>query len=406
MRIRDMSSEMRLMLLAMIIANTAGNMYVPLLPLYLETLGATIGQVGVFFTVMTVFAISSRLLGGWVSDHIGRIQTIAIGGVLNVTAVLTYTLAPDWGWAMFAALFATTGGSMVHPSFDAYIAEQAPEGKTGSAFGLIGGIFLICQIIGPLMAGLIVRSAGYPAMMWTATIILSIAGVIRLAMVRGKTFDFSKLDTRVLRRDVVTLSGLLLSSGVLFWLFVVDGLFDSGFQVVLPFLPKYSTEVAGLDEAGYGAMLAWMSIVAVGGYVLGGLFVDRFSPRMGMVVAALGFLAAWTTLLRWPTPPGLAVAFALAGLATSFIQPAIMTVISEAVPKESLGMTIGLFSTALGVLAVPAPAIGGLLYDNLSPAAPFLVSVLLILIATPLIYWKLRTPAAADAGEAVPAVAD
>ncbi|RME86829.1 MAG: hypothetical protein D6770_10970 [Anaerolineae bacterium] len=40
-----------LFLFAMILANIGGNMYAPLLPLYLKELHATVAQVGLFFTL-------------------------------------------------------------------------------------------------------------------------------------------------------------------------------------------------------------------------------------------------------------------------------------------------------------------------------------------------------------------
>src|SRR5690606_34704368 len=124
-----------------------------------ESLGATIEQVGLFFTILTVMAIIFRVLGGWISDHLGRVQTIAIGGVLGMVAILGYTLAPTWAWAMLGALFSEMGGAMVGPSFQAYTAENAPEGATSSTFGLVNGLFLICQIIGPLLGGLLVENS-------------------------------------------------------------------------------------------------------------------------------------------------------------------------------------------------------------------------------------------------------
>lgn len=68
LKLLDMPREMAWLLIASIIVNLASNMYLPFLPLYLETLGASIEQVGFFFTALTLMALLFRVLGGWISD--------------------------------------------------------------------------------------------------------------------------------------------------------------------------------------------------------------------------------------------------------------------------------------------------------------------------------------------------
>ncbi|MCD4685035.1 MAG: hypothetical protein K8S97_03760 [Anaerolineae bacterium] len=67
MRLRDMSREFRLMMFAMIIANAAASMFSPLLPLYLEQIGASVQEIGLYFTLNVILGLLSRILGGWIS---------------------------------------------------------------------------------------------------------------------------------------------------------------------------------------------------------------------------------------------------------------------------------------------------------------------------------------------------
>jgi len=101
----------------MIIANLAGEMYYPLLPLYLESLGASVQDVGLFFTLQVILSICFRILGGWISDYMGRLPTIALGGIFGMGAITGYTVAPTWEWAAIGALMAAVGSSLVGPSF-------------------------------------------------------------------------------------------------------------------------------------------------------------------------------------------------------------------------------------------------------------------------------------------------
>jgi MFS family permease len=63
-----------LFMLAMILANIGGEMYGMLLPLYLKELNATVVQIGLFFTISQIIPRVVQILGGWVSDSLGRLQ--------------------------------------------------------------------------------------------------------------------------------------------------------------------------------------------------------------------------------------------------------------------------------------------------------------------------------------------
>lgn len=73
-----------LFLTAMIFANIGGSMYDGLLPLYLKELDADITDIGLFFTLAMIVPLFLQILGGWVSDSLGRLRAIAIGSVFGV----------------------------------------------------------------------------------------------------------------------------------------------------------------------------------------------------------------------------------------------------------------------------------------------------------------------------------
>ena len=122
-----LSPLLLLFLLAMILANVGGNMYQPLLPLYLKDLGADVAQVGLFFTLSAILPLTMQILGGWVSDSVGRLRAIAFGSVAGIGAYSVLLLAPTWQWLLAATAFYAISGSLVGPSFDAFIAENSTE---------------------------------------------------------------------------------------------------------------------------------------------------------------------------------------------------------------------------------------------------------------------------------------
>ena len=73
------SRKMLLFMVAMVLANTGGSMYGLLLPLYLISLNASVVQIGLFFTLSQIVPLALQILGGWISDSLGRLRSIAMG---------------------------------------------------------------------------------------------------------------------------------------------------------------------------------------------------------------------------------------------------------------------------------------------------------------------------------------
>ncbi len=91
---RILSNTLIVFMVAMVFANIAGEMYYSMLPLYIKYLGADILQVGVFFTVSQIIPLILQVLGGWVSDTIGRLKSVAIGSVIGLGAYITPIFVP------------------------------------------------------------------------------------------------------------------------------------------------------------------------------------------------------------------------------------------------------------------------------------------------------------------------
>ncbi len=390
MKLRDMSIELRWVMFALIVANTSSRMMQPFIPLYLESLGASVAEVGLFFTLNILFSILFRVLGGWVSDTVGRLPIMAVGSIFGTLSTLAFALAPTWELAIISAILSGIGASMVQPSYQAYIAETSPKGAVGSTFGLIESLFLICQIIGPLLGGFLVENSGYRALLWTAFVIMVIATIVRLSIARGKTIAYQKLGIQKLASDMRKTLAVLMAGGLLTWMFITDGLLDASSQSVMPFMPKYATEVAGITETGYGGLIAFLSVIAVLTSWLGGLFSDRYGTYISIAVGALCCAIAFAMLAVSTSTLSLIIGFGIMGASGAFIQPAFSALLSQAAPKDQLGVMYGLFRSALGLVAIPAPSIGGTLYDRISPTATLSLGILLSLIAIPLSLFKLR----------------
>ncbi|MFN8387471.1 MAG: MFS transporter [Anaerolineales bacterium] len=108
-----LSGLLILFLTAMIFANMGGNMFGGLMPLYLKDLKASIPQIGLFFTLAQIVPLMLQILGGWVSDSLGRLRAIAIGSVFGVIGFIPLVMADTWQWLLLAAAVGSVARALV-----------------------------------------------------------------------------------------------------------------------------------------------------------------------------------------------------------------------------------------------------------------------------------------------------
>ncbi len=203
---------------AMVLANVGGNMYGPLLPLYLKSLNASVLQVGLFFTLSQIVPLALQILGGWISDSLGRLRSIAMGSVAGVFSYVGLILAPTWQWVLLGEGLSSITRSLVAPSFNAFIAEESAEKNRARVFGITETIFIVVNIIGPPLGGWLADTYGFKIMLAWAGGLYFVATVIRIAMARAaarsREVKTQKLTVASLKSNLGLMTGMVLAGGV------------------------------------------------------------------------------------------------------------------------------------------------------------------------------------------------
>jgi MFS family permease len=96
------------------------------------------------------------------------------------------------------------------------------------------------------------------------------------------------------------------------------------------------------------------------------------------------------------------VVWTLFGIGMALIDPAYNSLISKAVPLKLRGTAFGLFSTSIGLISLPAPYLGAMLWERFAPQVPFYVPLGATLLLLPVMWFKFRLPEAQQAEEVLP----
>jgi len=388
---------LRWFMFSMILANIGSHMYPMLLPIYLTELGASIKQVGLVFTAVSLVSLLLQIFGGWVSDSIGRLKSIAIGSVGGVIGFTALALAPTWEWMLVAMAVSMFPGALVGPSFGAFIAENSAEENRGKVYGITGTIFQVCGVIGPVVGGFLMGQYGFRSMMLVVLGMYSAAAVLRIWMARTMKEGASEtrsndLSLGAFKSSIKQMWGLMVGGGILTWILVTDGVRDISFRLSGELQPLYLEQIGGITVEQIGLLGSIFAVATMLTPMISGKLSDKYEERVPIVIGFSFIFAAFMVFLNTMVFPGFIFAWVIFGLGVGMLNPAYQSLISKVVPQNMLGVFQGVFYSSIGFLSLPAPYIGAYLWEKFTPRLPFQITAAVVIISLIPIWFKFRLP--------------
>ena len=383
-------------MVAMVLANTAGSMMGLMLPLFVADLGASVAQVGLVFTLANIVPLVLQIFGGWFSDNYGRLRAVALGSIGGVVGHVMIAFATSWQWVLIGLSVSSIARAMVGPSFSAFIAEQSDEENRGKVYGITDTIFMIIQVVGPPLGGLMVTQYGYQTMLLAAAALYTLAAVLRVRMARtdGLTEkeDSQPLTLDSLKTSISTMFGMLVAGGLITWIFVTDGIRDTAFRMSDTLFPLYLEQFGGLDTTQIGWLGSIFGLAMMAITIPAGWLSDKMGEKIPIIA---GFSIDAVSVFMFTRVSGFwgyATVWLLFGIGVGLQSPAYNSLVSKAVPDNMRGMAFALFWTSLGVISLPAPYIGAALWERFNPHVPFTLTAIMALLSVIPVMLKFKLP--------------
>ena len=354
------------------------------LPLFLaNVLGVRIGVIGLIEGIAESTATLLKLVSGYLSDRFRRKKALALWGyaLSNLTKPLLY-FANSW-MLIFAVRFLDRVGKGVRSApRDALIADLTLPELRGRAFGFNKAMDKTGGFLGLIVAAAVLYLTQENALALTRESyewLVLLAVLPGLAAVATVAFYVQEPARTSAAKGPVPLSwsamgGRFKAFVVVLTLFTLGNSSDA-FLMLRAQTVGFSTIEIFLAVAAFSLVVAMTS-------TKGGVLSDTFGRR-GLIVAGwliyaviyLGFACASERWHIW-------VLYAGYGLYYGAFLGASSALVADLVPDRLRGTAYGIFNAALGVAALPASVIAGLLWDWYGPAAPFLFGGGVALIAT------------------------
>jgi MFS family permease len=355
----------------------SSEMVYPINPIFLRSLGTPPWAIGLIEGCAESIASLLKLYSGYLSDRLGNRKALTLWGYgLAAFSKPLIGVAGAWWHVFLARMLDRTGKGLRSAPRDALIADVVPAHQRGRAFGLHRSMDTMGAVLGPLLGWLYLKffPENLRRLYFLAFIPALIGVLVLLFFVREAKKEGGKQSDAAPPK--FTLSGLSPEYRRYLAVIALFGIGNSSDAFLL-----LRAGERGVGPESLLLLYALFNVVEASlGYPVGRLG-DKVGRRPliaagygAFAIVYLGFGLLTGPLAVWPL-------FILYGLYYTLTQGAQKALAADLAHPERRGMEMGAFHLLVGIAALPASLLAGILYDKVSPAAPFLFSAIMATMA-------------------------
>ncbi|MBI4300808.1 MAG: MFS transporter [Chloroflexi bacterium] len=381
---RGISLNVILLGVVSFLTDVSSEMTLTVLPLFLaNVLGTTTAIIGIIEGIAETTASLTKVPAGWISDRFQRrkLPTVVGYGISAIMKPLLY-LATNWGLVLAIRFSDRMGKGIRSSPRDALIADSSPPDKRGINFGFhraadtagaFVGLGLVALITFLSQRGALqMERATYQRLVLAATVpgiiaVLILALFVKEVAKRARAVPDAGVESEQRRRRALT--GPFRIYLVIVALFTLGNSSDA-------FLILRGQNL-GLSVLQIALLLVLFNAVYAGLATPAGAISDKIGRRSLVVggwsayaLLYLGFAVASQAWHFW-------LLYTLYGVYYAAAEGVGRAWVADLVPSEVRGTAFGFYHGAVGIAALPASLIAGLLWQGLGrwhgfgPSAPF-----------------------------------
>jgi len=256
-------------------------LYVPILPLHAQELGANLQMVGIVIASYAIGQILFRIPIGVGSDIIGRKPFAVLALVFSALGAIWLAMSPD-PWSLFAARTLTGVAAAGWVAISVLFASHYPAANTSRAMAIIMSVNTLSLVTATFVGGLVAEYLGNNSTFYGAAGIGFAGALLLLTAPEPKIVSTT-------RYSVSTLLGILKTPLLLRVSAIAITLQFVTFGVNFGFLPIHA-ENLGASKSEIGYITTAGLLAAVAGTAVSAWVSNRWGPTVAVIAAAVATL--------------------------------------------------------------------------------------------------------------------
>lgn len=377
-----------------LLTDTASEAIYPLLPIYLtRVLGAGAVSLGIIEGAAEAANSLLKVISGRVSDRWRMRKPIVLAGYgLSSAARPFIALVASWPQLLAVRFLDRVGKGVRGAPRDAILAACATPETRGRVFGFHRAMDHVGAIIGPLLASLfLLLDPGHYRVLFALTIVPGALSVYMLTRLPADTAApcGERLAARASREPRPAFSWRELP-GRFYTLLAVLVVFTLGNSADAFLLLRLSD--VGVQPVFIPLLWSALHVVKAGMSVWGGVKSDRWGRRLVIGSGWIVYAVVYAGFAFTHSIGGLIAWFLVYGLYYGLSEGTEKALIADLTPGSLSGTAFGLYNAVLGLGALLASVVFGIVWKGVGPEAAFGLGAGLALLATILLFALVAEP--------------
>jgi len=363
----EYSRQFWLLVLSRFIDQLGGALIFPFLTLYItQKFGVGMTEVGVIFGIVAVAGFVGNVIGGALTDRLGRKGMVIFGLLTSAFVNLLLAFVSDirviYVGALFIGLFGNAGG----PAAQAMVADLLPEQKRAQGFGILRVIFNLAVTIGPAIGGFL-ATRSYLLLFICDAVSSTITAIIVALAIRETKPELAEGEAEETMAQ--TFGGYAdVLRNVPFILFV-------GAYILLTFvymqmnttLGVYLRDTHGVPEQGFGYILSLNAAMVVLFQFAITRRIAKYRPLIIMAVGTLLYAIGFGMYGFVSTYSLFVAAMVVITIGEMLVAPVSQALAAKFAPEDMRGRYMAIFGISGAIPFAVGPLLAGMIMDNVDP---------------------------------------
>ncbi|HEC80849.1 MAG TPA: MFS transporter [Thermoplasmatales archaeon] len=382
--LKDIGRNILLLGFVSFLNDMSSEIIMPILPLFIVSLGGNEVILGLIGGLRESLSSLLKVASGYVSDKAGKRKPfVAIGYSVSAFFKLLLGFSTMWQHILLFSSFERVGKGLRTAPRDAIIADSLPE-KKGKGFGVHRALDTLGAILGAILAFIFLWyiGLGYRMILLFAAS-LSLLSLIPLFWVKEKrkkkTTALFHLTLRNLPKSLkmfILIAAIFSLANISYMFFIRRAqLLFTGTSAVA--MPVFLYVVFNIFYAAFAIPFGTLS--------------DRFGRKKILITGYILFSLVCLGFALMNTFTSFILLFALYGLVYAIVDGNQRAFVSDLSNKNIRATSLGAFHTTIGLTALPAGLIAGVLWKNFSYSAPFLYASIMSVFAATTMFLLIKS---------------
>ncbi len=364
------------------IDRVGGTLLFPFFALYItEKFGVGMTEAGIILGLFSIFGLIGGIIGGALTDRLGRRKLILFGLVFSALSTLTLGLVNDFAMLIPLAIIIGLLSDVAGPAHGAMIADILPENQRQEGFGILRVVGNMAWIIGPTIGGFVAGRSFLALFVIDAVISCIVAVLFYLLMPETKpeahpdqppeSMAATFRGYGVVMRDLAFVA--FLGAGILMGV-VYQQMYNS--------LSVYLRDVHGIQPQGYGFLLTSSAITVILLQFTVTRLIKRRPPFLMMAIGTVFYVIGFSMFgfVSWYWLFVLAIVVITFG--EMIIMPTSQALAANFAPEQMRGRYMALFGFTWAIPATIGPGAAGYILDNYNPNLLWFIGGVLCVVAS------------------------